>query len=259
MMLPVTDYFLFDIKPLSDDLHRQACGVSNRLILENLRRLKECDVRLVIRIPVIPGVKGPVLLIDAGANVDCQPKYLNQFGLMGSAYMAGVLGIKDPKVGLANIGTEAEKGNKLVKETYELMKSQKSYTFAGNVEARDIISGDYQVMVFDGFDGNLVLKYTEGLASALGTMLKEELMRDSRSKLGGLMAKPALKRFKARMDYHEYGGAPLLGIEGALVKAHGSSDARAIRSALHQAHNMILNDVVGKIRSGVAGLAAQAE
>ena len=209
--------------------------------------------------PVIPGIKGPVMLIDAGANVDCQPKYLAQFGLMGSAYMSGVMGIQDPKVGLANIGVEAEKGNKLVKETYELMKNQKSYHFAGNVEARDIISGDYQVMVFDGFDGNLVLKYTEGLASAMGTMLKEELMRDTRSKVGGLLVKPALMRFKSRMDYHEYGGAPLLGVEGALIKAHGSSDARAIRSALNQARTMILNDVVGKIRAGVAGLAGQAE
>lgn len=204
--------------------------------------------------PVIPGIKGPVLLIDVGANVDCQPKYLNQFGLMGAAYMAGVMGVEDPKVGLANIGTEAEKGNKLAKETYELMAKQTSYRFAGNVEARDILSGEAQVVVFDGFDGNLILKYTEGIASTLSQMLKEELLRDARSKIAALLAKPALKRFKARMDYHEYGGAPLLGVDGALVKAHGSSDARAIETAIGQARNMIKNDVVGKIRAGVAGL-----
>lgn len=206
--------------------------------------------------PVIPGIKGPVMLIDAGANVDCQPRFLNQFGLMGSAYMKGVLEIENPRVGLANIGTEAEKGNKLSKETYELMRMQESYIFSGNVEAREIISGESQVIVLDGFDGNLILKYTEGLASAMGAMLKEELLRDVRSKFGALFIMPALKRFKARMDYHEYGGAPLLGVEGALVKAHGASDARAIRSAIGQARNMIKNDVVGKIRAGVAGLTA---
>ncbi len=206
--------------------------------------------------PVMPGLKGPVMLIDAGANVDCQPKFLSQFGLMGAAYMAGVLGIENPKVALANIGTEAEKGNKLAKETYELMAKQTSYLFAGNVEGREIIMGENQVVVLDGFDGNLILKYTEGLASAMSKMLREELLRDARSKLGALLVKPALKRFKARMDYHEYGGAPLLGVEGALVKAHGSSDARAIETAIGQARNMIKNDVVGKIRAGVAGLAA---
>ncbi len=206
--------------------------------------------------PIIPGIKGPVMLIDAGANVDCQPRFLSQFGLMGAAYMAGVLGIENPKVGLANIGTEAEKGNKLAKETYELMSNQTSYHFSGNVEAREIMSGETQVIVLDGFDGNLILKHTEGLASAMSRMLKEELMRDFRSKIGALFVKPALKRFKARMDYHEYGGAPLLGVEGALVKAHGSSDARAIETAIGQARNMIKNDVVGKIRAGLAGLSA---
>jgi glycerol-3-phosphate acyltransferase PlsX len=175
---------------------------------------------------------------------------------MGAAYMTGVLGIKDPRVGLANIGTEPEKGNKLAKETHELMAKQTSYHFAGNVEAREIISGDCQVIVLDGFDGNLILKYTEGLASAMSQMLKEELLRDARSKLGALFVKPALRRFKARMDYREHGGAPLLGVDGALVKAHGSSDARAIETAIGQARNMIKNDVVGKIRAGVAGLAA---
>ena len=204
--------------------------------------------------PVIPGLNGPVMLIDAGANVDCQPKFLSQFGLMGAAYMTGVLGIENPKVGLANIGAEAEKGNKLAKATYELMIKQTSYNFAGNVEAREIMSGDCQVIVLDGFDGNLILKHTEGLASAMSAMLKQELLRDTRSKLGALLVKPALKRFKARMDYHEYGGAPLLGVEGALIKAHGSSDARAIQTAIGQARNMIKNDVVGKIRAGVAGL-----
>ena len=207
--------------------------------------------------PVLPGLRGPVLLLDVGANVDCQPKYLNQFGLMGSAYMNGVMGFDNPKVGLVNIGVEDEKGNKLAKEARLLMQEQTSYNFVGNVEAREIASGDYQVMVFDGFDGNLVLKHTEGLASALTGMLKEELMSSMRTKIGAMIIKPALKRFKKRMDYHEQGGAPLLGIDGVVIKAHGSSNGRAICSAIRQARTMIINDIVGKISAGLSGLAEE--
>lgn len=205
---------------------------------------------------ILPARKGPVLLTDIGANVDCQPKYLNAFAMMGSVYMESVIGIKNPKVGLANIGTEAEKGNKLAKESYELMSQQKGYNFCGNVEAREISSGDYQVVVFDGFDGNLILKYTEGLSSDLVGMLKEAIMNGSIvGKIGGLLLKPAFKEFKKRMDYTEHGGAPLLGVDGAVVKAHGSSNAKAFCSAIRQARTMLENDVVGKIRTGVAALA----
>ena len=204
---------------------------------------------------ILPARKGPTLLTDIGANVDCQPKYLNAFAMMGSVYMENVVGIKNPKVGLANIGTEAEKGNKLAKESYELMSAQKGYNFCGNVEARDISSGEYQVVVFDGFDGNLILKYTEGLSSDLVGMLKEEIMGGGLiAKIGGMLLKPALRGFKKRMDYTEQGGAPLLGVDGAVVKAHGSSNAKAVCSAIRQARTMIENDVVGKIRAGVAEL-----
>ena len=209
--------------------------------------------------PILPGRRGPVLLLDVGANVDCQPKYLNQFGLMGSAYMSGVMGFENPKVGLANIGTEDEKGNKMVKEARALMLNQTSYNFVGNVEAREIAGGDYQVMVFDGFDGNLILKHTEGLVSALTGMLKEELMSSFITKMGALIIKPALKRFKKRMDYNEQGGAPLLGIDGVVIKAHGSSGAKAICSAIRQARTMVINDVVGKISAGLEGLADEAK
>ena len=126
--------------------------------------------------PVIPGVNKPFLLIDAGANVDCQPRYLVQFGLMGSVYMRSVMNVEKPAVGLVNIGTEAEKGNKLTKETYQLMQAQTSYYFAGNAEARDIPTGDFDVVVADGFDGNIILKYTEGIVSAMMGMLKANLM-----------------------------------------------------------------------------------
>ena len=209
--------------------------------------------------PILPGRNGPVLLLDVGANVDCQPKYLNQFGLMGSAYMSGVLGYENPKVGLANIGVEDEKGNRLAKEARQLMLQQTSYNFVGNVEAREIASGDYQVMVFDGFDGNLILKHTEGLVSALIGMLKEELMSSFITKLGAMIVKPALKRFKKRMDYNEQGGAPLLGIDGVVIKAHGSSGAKAICSAIRQARTMVKNDVVGKISAGLEGLAEESK
>ena len=204
--------------------------------------------------PVIPGAKKPFLLIDAGANVDCQPKYLEQFGLMGSVYMRSVMGVRDPAVGLVNIGAEAEKGNKLTKETYQLMSRQTSYRFAGNAEARDIPTGDFDVVVADGFDGNIILKYTEGIVGAMMGMLKSYLSTSKVSKVGAALARPAFRKFKRSMDYNAYGGAPLLGVEGAVVKAHGSSGEQAIMNALRQAREMLVGDVTGKIREGLSGL-----
>ena len=204
--------------------------------------------------PVIPGARKPFMLIDAGANVDCQPKYLVQFGLMGSVYMKSVMGVDDPAVGLVNIGAEAEKGNKLTKETYQLMQAQSSYRFAGNAEARDIPTGDFDVVVADGFDGNIILKYTEGLAGAMLGMIKENLMASTRTKLGAALARPAFRKFKRSMDYNAYGGAPLLGVDGAVIKAHGSSGETAIMNAVRQAREMLAGDVCGKIRAGLSGL-----
>ena len=204
--------------------------------------------------PIIPGAKKPFMLIDAGANVDCQPKYLEQFGLMGSVYMHSVMGIERPAVGLVNIGAEAEKGNKLTKETYQLMSAQSSYYFAGNAEARDIPTGDFDVVVADGFDGNIILKYTEGLASAMMGMLKTNLMASKVSKIGAALSRPAFRKFKRSMDYNAYGGAPLLGVDGAVIKAHGSSGETAIMNALRQAREMLAGDVAGKIREGLEGL-----
>ncbi len=207
--------------------------------------------------PVMPGAKGPWLLIDSGANVDCQPKYLVQFGLMGSVYMKNVMGVENPKVGLVNIGAEEEKGNKLTKETFQLMKNQTSYSFAGNCEARDIPTGDFDVVVADGFDGNLILKYTEGLAKAMMTLMKEDLMSSLRTKIGGVLAKPGMRKFKKRLDYNEQGGAPLLGVDGAVVKAHGSSGDMAICNAIRQARTMLEGQVVEKICDGLKGLSEE--
>ncbi|MBR4429354.1 MAG: phosphate acyltransferase PlsX [Clostridia bacterium] len=205
--------------------------------------------------PVIPGSKKPFLLIDAGANVDCQPKYLVQFGLMGSVYMNSVMGVADPAVGLVNIGAEAEKGNKLTKETYALMQAQTSYRFVGNAEARDVPTGDYDVVVADGFDGNIILKYTEGVVSAMMGMLKSNLMASRVSKIGAALSRPAFRRFKRSMDYNAYGGAPLLGVDGAVIKAHGASGETAIMNAVRQAREMLAGDVAGRIRDGLSGLA----
>ncbi len=204
--------------------------------------------------PILPGAKKPFMLIDSGANVDCQPKYLVQFGLMGSVYMRSVMGVERPMVGLVNIGTEAEKGNKLTKEAYQLMQAQTSYRFAGNAEARDIPGGDFDVVVADGFDGNIILKYTEGLAAAMMSMLKENLMASKASKLGAALSRPAFRQFRRRLDYNAYGGAPLLGVEGAVIKAHGASGDQAIMNALRQAREMMAGDVSGKIRDGLKGL-----
>ena len=200
--------------------------------------------------PLMPNGKGHFLLIDCGANVDCKPEYLVQFGLMGEAYMRGVQGLERPRVGLINIGAEAEKGNALVKETYPLME-QASYYFVGNVEARDITGDQADVLVADGFSGNLVLKFMEGVAGTLMGIIKQEIMADPRSKLGGLIAKPAFRRVKKIMDYTEVGGAPLLGVQGAVVKAHGSSNAHAFASAISQCMKMVNGGVVRIIAEGV--------
>jgi len=203
--------------------------------------------------PLLPNGKGHFLLIDCGANVDCKPDYLVQFGLMGDAYMKGVMGLKEPRIGLINIGAEAEKGNALVKETFPLMEKA-PYHFVGNVEARDITGDQADVLVADGFSGNLILKFMEGVAGTLMGIIKQEMMADLRGKLSGLIGKPAFRRVKKLMDYKEVGGAPLLGVQGAVVKAHGSSDARAFCSAIGQCVRMVDGKVVSIIEEGLKSM-----
>ena len=200
--------------------------------------------------PLMPNGKGHFLLIDCGANVDCKPDYLVQFGLMGQAYMKGVMGLENPRVGLINIGAEAEKGNELVKTTYPLMEKA-GYNFVGNVEARDITADVADVLVADGFSGNLVLKFMEGVAGTLMGIIKKEMMSDFRGKLGGLIAKPAFRRVKKVMDYSEVGGAPLLGVQGAVVKAHGSSNGHAFACAIGQVIKMVDGKVTDIIQQGL--------
>lgn len=202
--------------------------------------------------PILPTVTGSrVMLIDCGANTDCRPSYLMQFGVMADAYMRHVLGVAEPCIGLLNNGTEAEKGNALTKAAYTLL-AQAPLHFVGNCEARDILSGAFDAVVCDGFDGNLVLKNTEGMAAALMQMLKTELMADLRSKMGAMLARNAFIRLKAKMDYTEYGGAPLLGIKGCVIKAHGSSNAKAFCAALNQARSFVSSGVNAKIEAALA-------
>ena len=207
--------------------------------------------------PLLPNGKGYFLLIDCGANVDCKPDYMQQFGVMGDAYMKGVMGLEKPRVGLINIGAESEKGNALVKAVYPLME-QAGYHFIGNVEARDITGDQADVLVCDGFSGNLILKFMEGVSGTLMGMIKKELMADTRSKIGALLAKPAFRRVKKAMDYTEVGGAPLLGVQGAVVKAHGSSNGHAMACAIGQCIKMIDGHVVDIIARGVSALNPEA-
>lgn len=201
--------------------------------------------------PLMPNGKGYFLLIDCGANVDCRPEWLKQFALMGKAYMQGVLGMKNPRIGLVNNGAEAEKGCVLTKEAYELLHATKELNFVGNVEARDITNDVADVIVCDGFVGNVILKFMEGVAGTLMKIIKREIMGDFKSKLGGLLAKPAFRRVGKVMDYTEVGGAPLLGVRGNVVKAHGSSNGHALACAIGQAVKMAESDVVGKIEENL--------
>ena len=201
--------------------------------------------------PVLPGLNAPFLLIDSGANADCQSAYLKQFGLMGSVYMNWVMGVEDPKVGLVNIGVEEEKGSKLYKDAFKLMSEQSVYTFAGNCEAREIQKGDFDVVVADGFTGNVILKYAEGFASCMMKVIKREILSTFRGKLGGLMLKPAFKNVKKQLTTDEYGGAPLLGVDGVVVKAHGSSGGYAFSKALEQTLQMVSSGMLDKLKDGI--------
>lgn len=184
--------------------------------------------------PLIPTAKGPALLIDCGANVDAKASHLVQFAKMGSIYMKYVAGVKNPRVAIVNIGAEEEKGNALVKAAYPLLKECTDINFTGSIEARDIPKGDADVIVCEAFVGNVILKLYEGLASTLMSKIKEGLMSSVRSKTGAVLIKPALKKTLKQFDTSEQGGAPLLGLNGLVVKAHGSSGSLEIKQAIKQ-------------------------
>ncbi len=183
---------------------------------------------------VLPNLKGHSVLLDVGANVDPKPWHLFQFAVMGNVYARDILGIERPRVGLLSVGEEEGKGNELTKEAYEQLKDS-SLNFLGNVEGRDIYNGHCDVVVTDGFTGNVALKISESLAEMVMALIREELMRDTRSKLAAALARPAFNRFKKRVDYAEMGGAPLLGIDGGAIICHGASPVKAIKNAVRVA------------------------
>ncbi len=190
-----------------------------------------------------------VIILDVGANVDCRPKYLEQFALMGTIYSRYVMGIGDPKVGLLNIGEEASKGNDLALRTYKLLESNDQIPFVGNAEGRDILSGNFDVIVCDGFAGNVILKFAEAVGEILLQILKEELPQGIQGKLGTALLKPNLRRLKQRIDHAEHGGGLLLGVAGVCIIAHGSSQAPTIFNAIRLAKEAIDNEVIDRIQS----------
>lgn len=209
--------------------------------------------------PLIPTEKGVTLLIDCGANVDARPSHLVQFAKMGSIYMEHVVGVKNPKVGIVNIGAEEEKGNALVKETFPLLKEQRDINFIGSVEAREIPHGQADVVVCEAFAGNIILKLYEGVGSVLIDKIKEGMMSSLRSKIGALLVKPALKATLKKFDASEYGGAPLLGLNGLVVKTHGSSKAKEVRNTLLQCVTFKKQKINEKIKESIQSGQGSAE
>lgn len=199
----------------------------------------------------LPSEKGFTLLMDCGANVDSKPEYLHQFAKMGAIYYESFMGVNNPRVALVNIGEEETKGNQLTKETFGLLKNDAALNFVGNIEAREIPKGAADVAICDGFVGNVILKLAEGLASTIFGMLKQTFMSSLKTKISAVFLKPELKKMMKRFDYSEYGGAPLLGLEGLVVKAHGSSDAKAFKNAILQCKKFNEEKVNEKIKQNI--------
>lgn len=227
----------------------------------------------LLRLGRLPGIDRPaigavfptilagkqVLVLDVGANVDCRPRFLEQFAVMGTIYSRYVLGVDDPKVGLLNIGEEPSKGNELALKTHQLLQENPRISFVGNAEGRDVLSGQFDVVVCDGFVGNVLLKFAEAVGGVLLNILKEELPQGWRGKLGTLLLKPNLRQIKQRIDHAEHGGGLLLGVDGICIIGHGSSQAPTIFNAVRLAKEAVDNQVLARIQSQYAAvLAAEA-
>ncbi|MDO4941870.1 MAG: phosphate acyltransferase PlsX [Lachnospiraceae bacterium] len=217
--------------------------VGGQVITGKIRGIKRAPLATVI-----PTMKGVSLLIDCGANVDARPEHLLQFAQMGSIYMEHVIGVKNPKVSLVNIGAEEAKGNALVKEVYPMLKELDTIHFTGNIEPRDVFEGETNVVLCEAFVGNVILKLAEGLSSTLIHAIKDGMMSSTRGKIGGLLVKPALKDTLKMFDASEYGGAPLLGLNGLVVKMHGNSKAKEVRIAVGQCITFMEQGINEKIR-----------
>ena len=199
----------------------------------------------------IPTRGRPAVLLDVGASVECRPQHLLQFAVMGSVYARVALGIESPRVGLLSIGEEATKGNELTREAHRLLKASPLH-FIGNVEARDVYSGDADVIVCDGFTGNVALKISEGLVEMVEGLLSEELSSTFTMRVGSLLTRRALRRFRRRVDYSEYGGAPLLGVDGVAIVGHGRSSAKAVRNAVAMAYRFAADRFIERVEQDIA-------
>ncbi len=218
--------------------------VGGQLIIGKAKGIKRTPLA-----PVIPTEQGAALLIDCGANVDARPEHLVQFARMGSIYMEHVMHVKNPRVAIVNIGAEEEKGNALVKETFPLLKECSDINFTGSIEAREILHGQADVIVCEAFVGNVILKLIEGVGMTMLSMVKKGLMATLRSKIGGLLIKPALKETMKSFDASEYGGAPLLGTKGLVVKCHGNSKKKEIMHGIFQCiefKKQCINEKIGE-------------
>ncbi|MBE6837474.1 MAG: phosphate acyltransferase PlsX [Ruminococcus sp.] len=215
-----------------------ALVVGGTFIVKRIKGVKRAALA-----PVLPTSTTPFMLLDAGANTDCRPEMLQQWAIMGSAYMKGIMGVEKPNVMLANIGAEETKGRDLEIETYKLLK-ETPINFGGNVEARDLPTGVADVCVADGYTGNMLLKLYEGMGKFISRELKGMLMTGLTSKIGALFLLKKFKAFKKRLDYSEYGGSPLLGTSKPVIKAHGSSDAKAFYNAIRQAYQFTLSGAI---------------
>jgi glycerol-3-phosphate acyltransferase PlsX len=198
--------------------------------------------------PTVPTRKGAAVLLDAGATVECRPAHLLQFAHMGAMYARVGLGVERPRIGLLSIGEEASKGNELTREAHQLLKAS-VLTFVGNVEARGIFSGDADVVVCDGFTGNVALKLSEGLVEMVEDLLGDELQSTFSSQVGYLLSRRAFRRFRKRVDYSEFGGAPLLGVAGLCIVGHGRSSVKAVRNAVAMASRMAANKIMDRLRT----------
>ena len=201
---------------------------------------------------LLPTLAGHAILLDVGANVDCKPRHLVQFAIMGNVYARQALGKARPRVGLLSIGEEETKGNELTKGAFRALEEERGIEFIGNVEGVDVFKGHADVVVCDGFTGNVALKIGESMAETIMALVREEVAADLRSRAGALLLKPAFRRLRRRLDYSEVGGAPLLGVNGVTIISHGRSSAKAIRNALRVAGDCVTSRVLDNIRDGIA-------
>lgn len=229
-----------------------ALVVGGSMIVKRIRGVKRASLATVI-----PCENGYYMLMDSGANAQCRPEMLMQFAVMGSLYMKNIFGIDNPRVGLLNIGTEETKGRELELETYALLKGS-DLNFVGNVEAREVPLGACDVVITDGFTGNVLLKTTEGLAKFFSHKLKDMMLSGISSKIGAMFLLKEIKSFKKSMDYTEVGGAPLLGTRKPVIKAHGSSNANAFKNAIRQANEIAKNSVVEKMTDALSKVKGEA-